>query len=158
MKIVFTLCMFLFISIPIQSVILTKEIASDAGSRTPERQLGQGNDFVCLILVFLFIYMIFNGPVWAMALVTAPFIFASANAVFPSKSRRLLANHKINKSVKRILKQQDRNLYNKVRSNLSQMNLFQMVKGRKIDQRILAGVAHSYFNKFRPNLPQNFHH
>ena len=109
MKISRIILCFLVISLPVQNVILKQEekkiIAKVSDKGIVERNLGSfSSDFACLFLVFIFAYMLFNAPVWAMALITAPFIFASANTMFSSGSRKLLSAGKTYKKVKRLLR------------------------------------------------------
>lgn len=88
MKILSLFLLTLICFIPINSVILKQEasiIAEQTTKPKDERLLtnnGGGSDILVLFLILILVYMIFNAPVWGIALITAPFIFSSANSLF----------------------------------------------------------------------------
>ena len=84
------LCFFLVFTLPVQNVILKSE-ASKAISKlqinqTPERQLRihkrgrrlMANEMTEIILLLVLVYMIFNAPVWGIALLSLPILFGAA--------------------------------------------------------------------------------
>lgn len=102
--------------------------------------------------------MLFNAPVWGMALITAPFIFSSANTLFGTQqSRKLKSDRTLQKQIKRALKMKDYNIYHKVQRNLGKMNLLKTYKFKKINVRQLQQITHDYFHQYRPQLGAEFH-
>ena len=94
------LCCFLVFTLPIQNVILKNEATKVIKQATaieapPQRQLKQhkagrklqGNPMIEIILLLILIYMIFNAPVWGIALLTLPMLFGAATSV---QGRRLV--------------------------------------------------------------------
>lgn len=91
-----------------------------------------------LFLILILVYMLFNAPVWGMALITAPFIFSSANTLFGTQqSRKLKSDRTLQKQIKRALKMKDYNIFHKVQRNLGKMNLLKTYKFKKINVRQL---------------------
>ena len=86
-----------------------------------------------LILVFLFTYMIFNAPIWAMALVTLPFLFSASSTIFGDHRRKLLGSKKNARQVKTVIRSQDEDLVKEVKSNLNRLKIFKLSRGKKVD-------------------------
>ena len=59
--------------------------------------------------------MLFEAPVWGMALLTAPFIFASAGNLFGSSCRKLhLKKKRVVNKIQRLLNKQNPKLFKTV--------------------------------------------
>lgn len=94
MKTVSGIFLILLCFIPVNNVILKNETKNLVEVNPPivqeERKLtglGSGSDMLVLFLILILVYMLFNAPVWGIALITAPFIFSSANTIFGTQTK-----------------------------------------------------------------------
>ena len=111
-----------------------------------------------IFMILILVYMIFNAPVWGIALLTAPFIFQTANGVFGTKtSRKLIKNKEFNKKIQRALKIQSETLYLNAKRNLSKMDLLKKYHYKHLNPRRLEKIANDYFYKYKPQLGKQFH-